>query len=64
MSKLLGVEVAEKKSVANEERYGHATPFPTKGAKRLRRDAARRGEHLISKSAWLRQKRRAVKEKD
>lgn len=54
----------ETKSLAFEAKYGHTTPFPTKGAKRLRKDAIRRGEHLISKSAWLRQKRRAPKEKE
>jgi hypothetical protein len=37
--------------------YAHATPLlPKKGAKRLRKDAATRGEHQISASAWLRKK--------
>lgn len=32
---------------------GHSTPFPIKGAKRLRKDAARRKDPMISASAWL-----------
>lgn len=35
---------------------GHSTPLPIKGLKRLRLDAARRGEPMISKAAWLRRK--------
>ena len=52
-----------KKSRNNEheERHqapvtGHHTPFPKKGQRRLRLDAARKGVQLIGPWAWLRKK--------
>lgn len=38
--------------------YEHATPLcPAKGQRRRRLDALRKGQHLISASAWLRLKK-------
>lgn len=46
----------------NEILFGHSTPHHhTHGSKLKRKDAARHGEHMISKSAYLVSKRRGKK---
>lgn len=49
-------EDVEKKGFA----YDHATPLPVKGYRRMRLDAARQGDPLISRSAWLAKKKRGA----
>ncbi len=44
-------------------KYAHATPFPSAGHKLKRKDALRRGDPLISVSAWLRTRVRKDKGK-
>lgn len=43
----------------DEAEYAHATPLPIKGQRRLRLDAARRKDPMISKSAYLRLRKKA-----
>jgi len=47
------------REATRQNEWEHATPLlPKKGMKRLKLDALRRGERLISNYGWLRTKKR------